>query len=104
MHHDHRPGDVRFPWRRAARTAIVATLALIPLLPELIHVAGIGAVPWVASVSATAAAISRVMSVPAFHYWLKSFAPWLDPEPYVGRHRLTETDRALENHHDDPDY
>ena len=59
------PTQVRLPWRATVRTVAVALVALLPLFPEIAQSAEIDTVPAIASVLAVAAAVQRVISLPA---------------------------------------
>ena len=86
------PTPVRHPWRTVLRGVIVALLALIPILPEIIETSGLGTVPWIAAVGAVAAAITRVLALPAVEAWLRTYLPGLAAEPYYPRHLREDDD------------
>lgn len=55
------------PWVATGRSVIITALAIVPALPEIAKAAGIDTVPFVASILAVSAAITRVIAVPAVH-------------------------------------
>lgn len=67
------PTQVQHPWRATLRTAVTAGIALIPLLPDIANAAGISMIPTVASVLAVAAALQRVITLPAVDAWLTTY-------------------------------
>ncbi|MGC3903932.1 hypothetical protein ACYB2S_07350 [Corynebacterium variabile] len=80
----------RSQWRDTLRTIVVAGVALLPILPELARASGVETVPVVVGVLAVAAAVQRVLAVPAFRTWARKYAPWNWTTPtdtYTGRHR-----------------
>lgn len=81
------PTQQKHPWRAALRTGVVSLVALIPILPEIIRASGWDAVPWIASISGLAAALTRILSTPSFVRWSRQYAPWLAPDSYHGKHR-----------------
>ncbi|WP_284641509.1 hypothetical protein [Corynebacterium accolens] len=74
------PTQARHPGRAMVRTAIAAALALLPALPEITNALGISAIPAVASVLAIAAAITRVLAIPAVDKWLDRYLPGLSAD------------------------
>ncbi|CAL9529747.1 hypothetical protein [Streptomyces sp. enrichment culture] len=75
--------------KRTLRTVLQTTVALCVLLPSVVAAAGIPAtLPWAAGALAAAAAVTRVMAVPAVQNLLP---PWLrtsaEPETPEGRTR-----------------
>lgn len=60
-----RPTQVARPWRATARVVAVTAIALLPALPELAAAANIDAVPTVIALLTIAAAVQRVLTVPA---------------------------------------
>ena len=78
------------PWAATARSVIITALAIVPALPEIARAAGIDTVPFVASILAVSAAVTRVLAVPAVHQTLdRLLHPKRPPEPTApaGRHR-----------------
>jgi hypothetical protein len=69
------PTQVRHPWRATVRTAIAAITSAALLVPLVAHELGGESVPWVAAIIGVAAAITRVMAIPAVNEWLTR---WLD--------------------------
>lgn len=58
-------------WKRVARTVVQIVLPLSVALPEIVDASGIDdALPWVAGMVATSAALTRIMAVPAVQRWL----------------------------------
>lgn len=78
------PTQVLHPWRSTVRTAVAALVALLPVLPLLIESGHLGALPWVAPVVAAAAAVTRILAMPAVDQWLRQYAPWLAAQPADG--------------------
>lgn len=77
-----RPTQVRRPWRATVRTGIAVVVALAAMLPALVDAAGIDeAWPPAAAALAIAAAITRVMALPAVEAFLARFVPWLAADP-----------------------
>lgn len=81
------PTQVRRPWRSTARTifqALVGLAVIAPLVAAAIEEAtgyDLEGVPFIAAVLAGAAAVARVMAVPAVEVWLRRFVPWLAAAP-----------------------
>lgn len=75
------PTQSRHPWRATARTVVAALVGLAVILPTVADVLGVSAVPWVASVVAVAAGVTRVLAIPAVDGWLRTWLPWLAAEP-----------------------
>lgn len=59
------PTQVDRPWRSTARAVAIVGLALLPALPEIADTANIDTVPFVASVLTIAAALQRIITIPA---------------------------------------
>ncbi len=80
--------QVQRPWRATLRTAfaVVVALALLakPVL-DAVSASGDGADlgGWSVAVLGVAAAITRVMAVPAVEAFLVRFVPWLAADPSV---------------------
>lgn len=77
------PTQVRRPWRSTLRTVWQAFLGLCVLAPILVEGAGLEAdqLPWLAVPLAVAAAVTRVMAIPAVEVWLRRFVPFLAAAP-----------------------
>lgn len=81
------PTQVRRPWRATLRTAfqaLVALAALAPLIAAAIEEAtgyDLDGVPFVVTVLACAAAVARVMALPAVEVFLRTFVPFLAAAP-----------------------
>lgn len=81
------PTQVKRPWRSVLRTVIVAALALLPTLPDVAEAAGLSEIPSVVTMLGVAAAVQRVLTIPAVDKWLDHYIPWLAADPYQGNHR-----------------
>ena len=75
-----RASQARHPWRATSRTVIAAAIALLPALPEIAHETGIDTVPFVASIIAITAMITRVLAIPAVDAWLDNYMPAIAAE------------------------
>lgn len=79
------PTQVRRPWRSTVRTifqAVVAGAAVAPSVYEAAaHHNADAATGWAAGGLALAAAITRVMALPAVEAFLARFVPFLAAEP-----------------------
>jgi fatty acid desaturase len=81
------PTQVRRPWRSTARSvfqALVGLAVIAPLVAAAVEEAtgyDLDGVPFVAAVLAGAAAVARVMAVPAVEVWLRQFLPFLAAAP-----------------------
>lgn len=77
------PTQMRYPWRSTVRTifqALVALAALAPLVAAAVEEAtgyDLDGVPFVVVVLAFAAAVARVMALPAVEMFLRRFVPFL---------------------------
>lgn len=67
------PTQVQRPWRSTVRAVIVAGIALIPLLPEIADALNVETVPLVAATLTIAAAVQRVITLPAVDHWLAKY-------------------------------
>lgn len=74
------PTQVQRPWRTTARTVAVAAIGLLPALPDIADAAHISTVPFIASVLAVTAAITRILTLPAVDRWLDEYAPYLSAD------------------------
>jgi hypothetical protein len=64
--------------RRTVRTVFQLTLSLAAVLPLLVSASGLDeTLPPLALALAVAAAVTRVMALPAVEQLLQRFAPWL---------------------------
>lgn len=61
----HRPTQVARPWRATFRVVGVTALALLPALPEIADATNIDTVPTVIALLTIAAAVQRVLTIPA---------------------------------------
>lgn len=86
---DNSQPPTRSQWQDTLRTVSVAAVGLLPILPEIARASGVETVPFVVGVLAVAAAVQRVIAVPAVRTWLVRWAPWnwQLPAKYNGRHR-----------------
>ena len=71
-------------WRRTVRTIFAVLVALAAIAPLIYRAAALAepedATGWLAAVLGVAAAITRVMALPAVEAFLQRFAPWLAAE------------------------
>lgn len=83
--HTALPTQVRRPWRSTVRTvfqAVVAGAAVAPSVYEAAaHHNADAATGWAAGGLAIAAAITRVMALPAVESFLQRFVPFLAAQP-----------------------
>lgn len=81
------PTQVRRPWRATLRTvfqALVSLAALAPLLAAALEEAtgyDLEGVPFVVTVLAICAGVTRVMALPAVEAFLRRFLPFLAAQP-----------------------
>ena len=76
------PTQTRHPWRATIRTALAVVVALAAMLPALVAASGVDqTLAPVAGALALAAAITRVMALPAVDEFLARFVPWLAADP-----------------------
>lgn len=73
--------QARHPWRATARTFAAAVIGALTLIPVVAITAGVDTVPAVAQVVAVAAAVTRVLALPAVDGWLRTYVPWLAAAP-----------------------
>lgn len=79
---EHTATQVRRPWRATVRTALAVVIALAAMLPALVDASGLDqTAPPVVGALAIAAAVTRVMALPAVEAFLARFVPWLAAEP-----------------------
>lgn len=71
----------KHPVRASLRTTAAIVVALLPVLPEIVGKLGIATVPVVAVVLGIAAAVTRVLAIPAVEIVLRRFVPWLAAQP-----------------------
>jgi len=80
----HETTQARNPWAAVRRT-ILAVLGFIvvmaPFAPDIARAAGIASLPWVVGALAVAAAITRVLALPAVETWLREHLPSLAAAP-----------------------
>lgn len=83
------PTQVRHPWRATARTAFASLVALASVLPVLVKETGLDADqwPWLASVLAVCAFVTRVMADPRVEVFLRKFLPFLSATPKEKKRR-----------------
>lgn len=74
--------------RRTLRTAFAALVALAAALPVLVREAGLDPArwPWLVTVLAVAALVTRVMASPSVEAFLGAYLPWLAKDKAPGRH------------------
>ena len=75
------PTQVRRPWRATVRTVVQALLGLALAWPLIVQALGLPEWAWVSVSLAVAAAITRVMALPAVERLLARHVPWLAAEP-----------------------
>ena len=74
------PTQVQHPWYTTARSIFQFAMGLLVIVPVIIAELGLAdSIPWVAGALAVAAAVARVMAIPAVVEFLKQWAPWLSP-------------------------
>lgn len=82
--------QVKHPNRSTARTLLAAAIGLLPVLPVIAHELGIESIPWVASVLAITAAVTRTMAHPAVERWMQSTLPLLAAQPKDSDHETPD--------------
>lgn len=75
------PTQSRHPWRATLRTVFAGLVAVATLLPVAAAAGGVDTVPAVAQAITVAAAITRLLALPAVDDFLRRFAPWLAASP-----------------------
>ncbi|WP_320069745.1 hypothetical protein [Micromonospora sp. RTGN7] len=75
------PTQTRHPWRATARTGFAVSVSLLSLLPVAAVAGGIDTVPAIAQLLTVAAAVTRVLALPAVDEFLRNFLPWLAAAP-----------------------
>lgn len=67
------------PWQRTLRTVFQALIGLAVMLPVLVSQAGLDGSkwPWLVTVLAVAAFVTRIMAIPAVEVFLATYLPWL---------------------------
>ena len=78
------------PWKATVRTVVTALVGAIPLIPVIVDSLGLGAIPWIASVTAVIAALARILADGRTERFLRTYFPWLAADPDVpgpGKHR-----------------
>lgn len=69
------------PWRATVRTVFAFLIGLAAAWALIIQAAGLDAgAEWVATSLTIAAAVTRVMALPAVDDLIRRFAPWLAPD------------------------
>lgn len=82
------PTQVKKPLRAMLRTIVAAIVGFLPILPTIAKEFGlVESLPWMATVLAISAAITRIMATEAAETWLNKYAPWLTATSYNGKHR-----------------
>lgn len=88
------PTQVQRPWRATVRTvfqALVSLALLAPLIAEAVEQAtghDLDGVPFVVSVLALSAVVTRVMAIPQVEAWIEAYLPFLAADkPVSGNHR-----------------
>lgn len=67
------------PWRATIRTAFQLLVSLAAILPLVADDLGATA-PWAVAVVGVAAAVTRVMAIPAVQVFLEAHFPWLSAQ------------------------
>ena len=71
-----------YPWRATLRTVFQALVGLAVAWPVIVEAIGLDTTwAWVSGSLAVAAAVTRVMALPAVDAWLSRFLPWLAAAP-----------------------
>lgn len=75
----------RHPWaavRRSCTAGLGLLIVLSPALPDIVRAYGLDiTLPWVAAALGVAAAITRILAIPAVEVWLKAHLPLLAAAP-----------------------
>lgn len=70
------------PWRATVRTIFQAVIALASMWALIVQALGLDpGWQWVSASLVVAAAITRVMALPAVEAFLRRYVPWLAAEP-----------------------
>lgn len=78
----------KHPIRAVLRTTAAAIVGFLPILPVIANEFGlVESLPWVASVLAVSAAITRILATEQVENWLNKYAPWLTATETPGKHR-----------------
>lgn len=77
------PTQIKHPSRATLRTAFAALVGLCALMPIITAQLGLDAdkLPWLAVPLAIAAAVTRILAIPAVEDFLQRFLPWLSAVP-----------------------
>lgn len=67
--------QVRHPWRASLRTWVVTFITLLPSIPLILHEFGVESMGWAIFISTGAAALTRVIAIPAVNLKLTQ---WLN--------------------------
>lgn len=70
-----------YPWRATVRTLFAAVIGFAAMWPLMVGTMGLPTDGWVASSIAATGAITRLMALPQFDAFIRSFLPWLTAEP-----------------------
>lgn len=74
--------QVRYPWRTTVRTVFQLVVGVAAALPMIVAASGLPETAAGVGVAlGVAAAITRMMSIPAVNVALARFLPWLAAEP-----------------------
>lgn len=73
--------QTRHPWRATLRTAVAVAIGLVPVLPEVAETLHVDRLPVILPVLAVAAAVTRVLAIPAVDAALKRYVPPLASAP-----------------------
>lgn len=72
------PTQVRHPWRATVRTVFSGVVAFAALVPLVVGAAGLSTtLPYVGAALAVAAAVTRIMAIPAVNEFLERYFPVL---------------------------
>ncbi|MBF6333452.1 hypothetical protein [Nocardia transvalensis] len=77
------PTQVEHGWRATARTIFAVTVAVLSLIPTMLATAHLDTTVVGAQVIAVAAAVTRILSLPAVNQLIDQFAPFLSARPRI---------------------
>lgn len=82
------PTQVNHGWRATTRTAFAVLIGLASVLPVVLATTGLDTTVYGAQVLAVAAAVTRVLALPAVNQFITVWLPWLAAAPSAptGRH------------------
>lgn len=86
------PSQTKYPWRAVFRSTVASMIGLLPLLPLIAQSLHIETVPFVASLLAVSAAVTRVLAVPGVEQWLRRWAPWLAAATYPTEKEMSKNE------------